>query len=67
MAVTSGLSNSQSMTNAARRIPETLKVGKVKAAGRTLSQLKNEFENQNFVIFEDLLNKFGRSDGDGIK
>ena len=31
------------------------------------SKLENEFKNQNFVIFEDLLNNFGRSDGDGIK
>ena len=26
--------------------------------------LKNDFENQNFVIFEELLNNFGRSDND---
>jgi hypothetical protein len=40
MAVTSGLSNSQSMTNAARRIPETLKVGKVKAKSDLLLTAK---------------------------
>jgi hypothetical protein len=26
------------------------------------STMKNDFENQNFVIFEEVLNNFGRSD-----
>ena len=30
------------------------------------SKLKNDFENQNFEMFEEVVHNFGKSDGDII-
>ena len=30
------------------------------------SDAENDFENQNFAIFEEVVNDFGRSDNDSI-
>ena len=55
MALNSGIQTYQNLTNGDEVcIPSLSRI--------FLAVLKNDFENQNFAMFEEAINNFGRSD-----